>query len=417
MTEGAPTNQIVSFGCRLNTYEGEVMRQHASDRGLDGAIIFNTCAVTAEAVRQAQQAIRKARREHPEAKIIVTGCAAQIEPERFAAMQEVDVILGNVEKLRQDSYDFGVAERVRVNDIMSVRETAAQFVDSFKDRARAFVQIQNGCDHRCTFCVIPFGRGHSRSVGMGEVILQAERLVNGGFAEIVLTGVDLTAYGADLPGEPTLGQLVRKLLARIPNLRRLRLSSLDAIEVDDTLWQAITEEDRLMPHFHLSVQAGDDLILKRMKRRHLRHHTIAFCDRVRRLRPDAVFGADLIAGFPTESEDMAANTRALVEDAGLTYLHVFPFSPRPGTPAARMPQLAKPVIKQRAAALRTLGEKMQASHFARLLGSRQEILVERAGRGRTRCFAPVDFAGDATPGTFLTLTISGRNRDHLTGTQ
>ncbi len=417
MTEGAPTNQIVSFGCRLNTYEGEVMRQHASDRGLDGAIIFNTCAVTAEAVRQAQQAIRKARREHPEAKIIVTGCAAQIEPERFAAMQEVDVILGNVEKLRQDSYDFGVAERVRVNDIMSVRETAAQFVDSFKDRARAFVQIQNGCDHRCTFCVIPFGRGHSRSVGMGEVILQAERLVNGGFAEIVLTGVDLTAYGADLPGEPTLGQLVRKLLARIPNLRRLRLSSLDAIEVDDALWQAITEEDRLMPHFHLSVQAGDDLILKRMKRRHLRHHTIAFCDRVRRLRPDAVFGADLIAGFPTESEDMAANTRALVEDAGLTYLHVFPFSPRPGTPAARMPQLAKPVIKQRAAALRTLGEKMQASHFARLLGSRQEILVERAGRGRTRCFAPVDFAGDATPGTFLTLTISGRNRDHLTGTQ
>ena len=417
MTEGAPTNQIVSFGCRLNTYEGEVMRQHASDRGLDGAIIFNTCAVTAEAVRQAQQAIRKARREHPEAKIIVTGCAAQIEPERFAAMREVDVILGNAEKLQQDSYDFGVAERVRVNDIMSVRETAAQFVDSFKDRARAFVQIQNGCDHRCTFCVIPFGRGHSRSVGMGEVILQAERLVNGGFAEIVLTGVDLTAYGADLPGEPTLGQLVRKLLARIPNLRRLRLSSLDAIEVDDTLWQAITEEDRLMPHFHLSVQAGDDLILKRMKRRHLRHHTIAFCDRVRRLRPDAVFGADLIAGFPTESEDMAANTRALVEDAGLTYLHVFPFSPRPGTPAARMPQLAKPVIKQRAAALRTLGEKMQASHFARLLGSRQEILVERAGRGRTRCFAPVDFAGDATPGTFLTLTISGRNRDHLTGTQ
>ena len=417
MTEGTPTNQIVSFGCRLNTYEGEVMRQHASDRGLDGAIIFNTCAVTAEAVRQSQQAIRKARREHPEAKIIVTGCAAQIEPERFAAMREVDVILGNAEKLQQDSYDFGVAERVRVNDIMSVRETAAQFVDSFKDRARAFVQIQNGCDHRCTFCVIPFGRGHSRSVGMGEVILQAERLVNGGFAEIVLTGVDLTAYGADLPGEPTLGQLVRKLLARIPKLRRLRLSSLDAIEVDDTLWQAIAEEDRLMPHFHLSVQAGDDLILKRMKRRHLRHHTIAFCDRVRRLRPDAVFGADLIAGFPTESEDMAANTRALVEEAGLTYLHVFPFSPRPGTPAARMPQLTKPVIKQRAAALRALGEEMQAKHFAQLLGSRQEILVEHAGRGRTRCFAPVSFAGDATPGAFLTLTISGHNRDHLTGTQ
>jgi threonylcarbamoyladenosine tRNA methylthiotransferase MtaB len=417
MSKESRTNQIVSFGCRLNTYETEVMRRHADDRGLDGAIIFNTCAVTAEAVRQSQQAIRKARREHPEAKIIVTGCAAQIEPERFAAMQEVDVVLGNNEKLQQASYDFGVAERVRVNDIMSVRETAAQFVDSFKDRARAFVQIQNGCDHRCTFCVIPFGRGNSRSVGIGEVVLQTEQLVESGFAEVVLTGVDLTAYGTDLPGEPTLGQLVRKLLARVPKLRRLRLSSLDAIEVDEALWQAIAEEDRLMPHFHLSVQAGDDLILKRMKRRHLRHHTIAFCDRVRRLRPDAVFGADLIAGFPTESADMAANTRALVEDAGLTYLHVFPFSPRPGTPAARMPQLAKPLIKERAAALRALGEQMQAKHFARLLGSQQEILVERSGRGRTRCFSPVAFAGDAKPGTFLTVTISAHNRDHVTGIQ
>ncbi len=417
MSEESCTNQIVSFGCRLNTYEAEVMRRHAEDRGLEGAIIFNTCAVTAEAVRQSQQAIRKARREHPAAKIIVTGCAAQIEPQRFAAMQEVDIILGNAEKLQQSSYEFGAAERVRVNDIMSVRETAAQFVDGFKDRARAFVQIQNGCDHRCTFCVIPFGRGNSRSVGMGEVIRQTQQLVEGGYSEVVLTGVDLTAYGTDLPGEATLGQLVRKLLARVPKLRRLRLSSLDAIEVDDALWQAIAEEDRLMPHFHLSVQAGDDLILKRMKRRHLRHHTITFCDRVRRVRPDAVFGADLIAGFPTESEDMAANTRALVEDAGLTYLHVFPFSPRPGTPAARMPQLAKPLIKQRAAALRALGEKMQAKHFGRLLGSQQEILVETAGRGRTRCFAPVTFAGDARPGTFLTLTITGHNRDHLTGTQ
>jgi threonylcarbamoyladenosine tRNA methylthiotransferase MtaB len=417
MSAEANTNQIVSFGCRLNTYEAEVMRQHAENRGLEGAIIFNTCAVTAEAVRQSQQAIRKARREHPEAKIIVTGCAAQIEPQRFAAMQEVDIVLGNVEKLQQGSYDFGTTERVRVNDIMSVRETAAQFVDGFKDRARAFVQIQNGCDHRCTFCVIPFGRGNSRSVGMGEVIRQTERLVESGFAEIVLTGVDLTAYGADLPGEATLGQLVRKLLARVPRLRRLRLSSLDAIEVDEALWQAIAEDDRLMPHFHLSVQAGDDLILKRMKRRHLRHHTIAFCDRVRRLRPDAVFGADLIAGFPTESEDMAANTRALVADAGLTYLHVFPFSPRPGTPAARMPQLAKPLIKQRAAALRALGEEMQVKHFARLVGSQQEVLVESTGRGRTRCFAPVTFAGDARPGTLLTLTISGHNREHLTGTQ
>ena len=417
MSEETNTNQIVSFGCRLNTYEAEVMRRHAEDHALDGAIIFNTCAVTAEAVRQSQQAIRKARREHPQAKIIVTGCAAQIDPERFAAMPEVDAVLGNAEKLQQESYDFGVTERVRVNDIMSVRETAAQFVDSFKDRARAFVQIQNGCDHRCTFCVIPFGRGNSRSVGMGDVILQPQRLVDSGFAEVVLTGVDLTAYGADLPGEPTLGQLVRKLLARIPKLRRLRLSSLDAIEVDEALWQAIAEEDRLMPHFHLSVQAGDDLVLKRMKRRHLRLHTIAFCNRVRALRPDAAFGADLIAGFPTESEHMAANTRALVEEAGLTYLHVFPFSPRPGTPAARMPQLAKPLIKQRAAALRALGEQMQAKHFAQLLGSQQEILVEHAGKGRTRCFAPVAFAGDAEPGTFLTLTISGHNRDHLTGTQ
>lgn len=416
MSDAPGTNRIVSFGCRLNAYEAEVIRHHVDGRGLDGTIIFNTCAVTAEAVRQSLQAIRKAKREHPDARIIVTGCAAQVEPARFAAMSEVDLVLGNAEKLQEPSYEFGIGERVRVNDIMSVRETAPQFIDGFKDRARAFVQIQNGCDHRCTFCIIPFGRGNSRSVGMGEVISQTRRLVDSGFAEIVLTGVDLTAYGADLPGQPSLGQLVRKLLAQVPQLRRLRLSSIDSIEVDDALWQAIADEDRLMPHFHLSVQAGDDLILKRMKRRHLRHHTIDFCTRVRQLRPDAVFGADLITGFPTESEAMAANTRDLVEEAGLTYLHVFPFSPRPGTPAARMPQLSRPLIKQRAAALRALGDQMRRKHFEHLRGSRQEILVEHSGVGRTRCFAPVQFPGDAKPGTFLTLTISGHGDQHLTGT-
>jgi len=409
--------QIVTFGCRLNAYESEAMRARAAEAGLEGAIIFNTCAVTGEAVRQSRQAIRKARRANPAAKIIVTGCAAQTDPALYAGMPEVDLVLGNIEKLETGSYTFGLdgAERMRVNDIMSVRETAAQFVDSFEGRARAFLQVQNGCDHRCTFCIIPFGRGNSRSVPVGAVIGEARRLVEAGFAELVLTGVDLTAYGADLPGAPTLGQLVQKILKLVPELKRLRISSIDSIEADDTLMRAIAEEERLMPHFHLSVQAGDDLILKRMKRRHSRRDTIAFCETVRRLRPDAAFGADLIAGFPTESEAMHENSLALVDEAGLTYLHVFPFSPREGTPAARMPQLARQTVKARAAALRAKGEDARGAYFASLAGTDQDLLVEENGVGRTPAFAPVHFAGAAEPGGFVRARITGAAAAHLTG--
>ncbi|HTO40309.1 MAG TPA: tRNA (N(6)-L-threonylcarbamoyladenosine(37)-C(2))-methylthiotransferase MtaB, partial [Rhizomicrobium sp.] len=345
---------VVTFGCRLNAYESEAIKLRAGEAGLKDAIVFNTCAVTAEAVRQSRQAIRKARREHPDARIIVTGCAAQVESETYSAMPEVDFVIGNQEKLETKTYvDFiGGAERVRVNDIMELRETGAQFVDSFDGRARAFLQVQNGCDHRCTFCIIPYGRGNSRSVPMGAVVDEARRLTQNGFPEIVLTGVDMTSYGADLPGAPTLGALVRKILKLVPELKRLRLSSIDSIEADAELMAAIAEEDRLMPHFHLSVQSGDDMILKRMKRRHARADTIRFCEDVRARRPDAAFGADFIAGFPTETEEMFANTLRLVDEAGLSMLHVFPFSARKGTPAARMPQVEKPLVKERAARLR-----------------------------------------------------------------
>jgi threonylcarbamoyladenosine tRNA methylthiotransferase MtaB len=396
--------EIVTFGCRLNAYESEAIRARAGEAGLEDAIVFNTCAVTAEAVRQSRQAIRKARREHPDARIIVTGCAAQIRPETYAGMAEVDLVLGNQEKLAAQSYAPDT-ERVRVNDIMSVRETAAQFVDSFEGRARAFLQIQNGCDHRCTFCIIPFGRGASRSVPMGSVVEEARRLTEAGFPEIVLTGVDLTAYGADLPGKPSLGQLVRKVLKLVPELKRLRLSSIDSIEADNALMRAIAEEVRLMPHFHLSVQSGDDMILKRMKRRHARADTIAFCNDVRRLRPEAAFGADFIAGFPTETDAMFENTLALVDDAGLSSLHVFPFSAREGTPAARMPQLPKKLVKERAARLREKGAAALASRFASLIGSEQSVLIEKTGMGRTECFAPVQLAGEA--GTFARARITG----------
>ncbi|HSZ74087.1 MAG TPA: tRNA (N(6)-L-threonylcarbamoyladenosine(37)-C(2))-methylthiotransferase MtaB [Rhizomicrobium sp.] len=396
--------EIVTFGCRLNAYESEAIRARAGEAGLEDAIVFNTCAVTAEAVRQSRQAIRKARREHPDARIIVTGCAAQIRPETYAGMAEVDLVLGNQEKLAAQSYAPDT-ERVRVNDIMSVRETAAQFVDSFEGRARAFLQIQNGCDHRCTFCIIPFGRGASRSVPMGSVVEEARRLTEAGFPEIVLTGVDLTAYGADLPGKPSLGQLVRKVLKLVPELKRLRLSSIDSIEADNALMRAIAEEVRLMPHFHLSVQSGDDMILKRMKRRHARADTIAFCNDVRRLRPEAAFGADFIAGFPTETDAMFENTLALVDDAGLSSLHVFPFSAREGTPAARMPQLPKKLVKERAARLREKGAAALASRFASLIGSEQSVLIEKTGMGRTECFAPVQLAGEA--GTFARARIMG----------
>jgi threonylcarbamoyladenosine tRNA methylthiotransferase MtaB len=411
---------VITFGCRLNAYESEAIRARAGEAELEDAIVFNTCAVTAEAVRQSRQAIRKARRTRPNAKIIVTGCAAQTEPETYAAMPEVDLVLGNREKLEVQSYaDFGVAasERVRVNDIMSVKETASQFVDSFEGRTRAFLQVQNGCDHRCTFCIIPFGRGNSRSVPMGALIEEARRLVEAGFPEIVLTGVDLTAYGADLPGTPTLGQLVRKILKHVPDLARLRLSSIDSIEADDALWQAIAEEERLMPHFHLSVQAGDDLILKRMKRRHSRADTIAFCEKARALRPDAQFGADLIAGFPTETDAMFDNTLRLVDEAGLSMLHVFPFSPRRGTPAARMPQVWRATIKARAAQLRNKGAEKLADTLASQIGTTQTILVEKSGLGRTPGFVPVQCGADASPGTFMSVRIVGSAADHLIGAQ
>jgi threonylcarbamoyladenosine tRNA methylthiotransferase MtaB len=408
--------EIITFGCRLNAYESEAIRARAAEAGLSGAVIVNTCAVTGEAVRQSRQAIRKAKRANPDAKIIVTGCAAQTEPETYAAMAEVDRVLGNREKLDAASYgDFGLGdvERVRVNDIMSVKETASQFVDSFEGRARAFLQVQNGCDHRCTFCIIPYGRGNSRSVPMGAVVEEARRLVEAGFPEIVLTGVDLTAYGADLPGAPTLGQLVRKLLKLVPELARLRLSSIDSIEADEDLWRTIAEEERLMPHFHLSVQAGDDLILKRMKRRHSRADTIAFCARARALRPDAAFGADLIAGFPTETEAMFENTMALVDDAGLSVLHVFPFSPRPGTPAARMPQLPRPVIKERAARLRAKGADSLARRLDGLVGREDAVLVEKPGLGRTPCFAPVGFEGVVAAGAIVRMRIVAATGDRL----
>src|SRR5215469_8868200 len=401
--------EVVTFGCRLNAYESEAIKARAEEAQLQNAVVVNTCAVTAEAVRQSRQAIRKLKRQRPDVRIIVTGCAAQTEPKTYAAMPEVAQVLGNQEKLTASAYaDFGqgAAERVRVNDIMSVRETAPQMVDHFEGRARAFLQVQNGCDHRCTFCIIPYGRGNSRSVPMGAVVEEARRLAENGFAEIVLTGVDLTSYGADLPGEPSLGQLVGKLLKLVPELKRLRLSSIDSIEADPFLMRAIAEEERLMPHFHLSAQSGDDLILKRMKRRHSRADTISFCETVRRLRADAAFGADLITGFPTESEAMFQNSLRLVDEAGLSQLHVFPFSPRKGTPAARMPQLGAAVARERGARLRARGDKARAARFGGLVGASRMVLVEKPGFGHSECFAPVLFDGAAQPGAIVPVTVT-----------
>ena len=381
--------EILTFGCRLNAAESEVMRAHALAQGLEDAVIVNTCAVTGEAVRQAEQAIRRARRTKPSARIIVTGCAAQIEPERFAAMGEVDLVLGNREKLEPSSFGLDLAERVQVDGIMNVRETAAHMLDGFGGRVRAFVQVQNGCDHRCTFCVIPFGRGNSRSVPMGAVVDAVRRLVERGAPEIVLTGVDITAYGADLPGTPSLGKLVRQVLRHVPELQRLRLSSIDSVEADETLLAAIADEERLMPHLHLSLQAGDDLILKRMKRRHSRADALAFCERLRQLRPDIVLGADLIAGFPTESEAMFENTRSLIEECGLVYTHVFPYSSRPGTPAARMPQHPKALVRERARRLREAGAQRRARFFDGEIGKVKRALVESETLARTDDYAPV----------------------------
>jgi threonylcarbamoyladenosine tRNA methylthiotransferase MtaB len=411
---------VVTFGCRLNAAESEVIRREAERAGLSDTVVVNTCAVTAEAVRQARQTIRALRRERPSAKIVVTGCAAQTEPQTFAAMAEADRVLGNGDKLSAATWartraDFGVADAPKaiVNDIMAVKETAAHLIEGFAGRARAFVQVQNGCDHRCTFCIIPFGRGNSRSVPMGAAVDDVRRLVAKGYAEVVLTGVDITSYGADLPGTPTLGALVKQILKHVPELARLRLSSIDSVEVDRELIDAFGQDPRLMPHLHLSLQAGDDLILKRMKRRHSRADAIAFCDALRRLRPDMAFGADLIAGFPTETEAMFANSLDLVAECGLTYLHVFPFSPRPGTPAARMPQLSRAVIKERAARLRQRGEHALRRHLDAEVGGSRRILVESAAHGRTGQFTQVRLARAAEPGTIVEVTIAGHDGKQL----
>lgn len=410
--------EIVTLGCRLNTYESEVMRAHATAAGLQNAVIVNTCAVTAEAVRQAQQAIRRLRRERPGARIIVTGCAAQIEPERFAEMNEVDHVIGNAEKTKAETFhalSVTNCERVVVNDIMSVTETAAHMIDGFGTRARAYVQVQNGCDHRCTFCIIPFGRGPSRSVPAGGVVAEIRGLVEKGYKEVVLTGVDITSYGRDLPGELTLGKLVQKILKLVPELERLRLSSIDQVETDAALLRAIADEPRLMPHLHLSMQAGDDMILKRMKRRHTSAEAVHFCGEARRLRPDMVFGADFIAGFPTETEEMFCNTVRLVEDCGLTFLHVFPFSPRKGTPAARMPQVAKPAIKERAARLRAAGERALQQFLSTQDGSEVPVLMERDGLGRTPHFAEIRVSGGPTEGAMTRVRVTGHDSRRLLG--
>ncbi|MDB5735168.1 MAG: MiaB-like tRNA modifying enzyme [Alphaproteobacteria bacterium] len=416
------TLDVVTFGCRLNAYESEAIRLRAGEAQLRDAVVVNTCAVTAEAVRQSRQAIRRLKRENPQRRVIVTGCAAQTQPGTYAGMAEVDAVIGNAEKLTAQVYadlahaDFGVgmAEKIRVNDIMSVRETAPQMVDHFEGHTRAFLQVQNGCDHRCTFCIIPYGRGNSRSVPLGVVVAEARRLVEAGFPEIVLTGVDITSYGADLPGAPGLGTLVEKILKLVPGLKRLRLSSIDSIEADAVLMRMIAEEERLMPHFHLSAQSGDDMILKRMKRRHGRADTIAFCDAVRRLRPDAAFGADLIAGFPTETDAMFENSLRLVNDAGLSTLHVFPYSARPGTPAANMPQLPRAVVKDRAGRLRACGTAALSTRLDGMRGTTHTVLAERGGIGRTPCFTPVEI-GAVPHGTFLPVAITGRSGDRLVG--
>lgn len=411
---------ILTLGCRLNSYESEVMRGHAAAAGLTDAVIVNTCAVTAEAVRQARQAIRRARRERPEAAIIVTGCAAQIDPASFADMPEVTRVIGNEEKLKAETFApqllLDDAPRVRVNDIMSVRETAAHLVDGLDGRARAFVQVQTGCDHRCTFCIIPFGRGNSRSVPAGEVVGQVQRLVATGHHEVVLTGVDLTSWGADLPNAPKLGNLVARVLKLVPDLKQLRLSSIDAVEIDDQLFDLIVSEPRIAPHLHLSFQSGDDMILKRMKRRHSRQDAIDLCARLRAARPEIAFGADFIAGFPTETDEMFANTLAAVDECGVDYLHIFPYSPRPGTPAARMPQVAHATIRARAATLREKGTERLALRLDRHVGTIGDALVEQGARARLPDFSPVKIEGEAPPaGAPARLRFTGRTSDALIG--
>ncbi|MDF1619849.1 tRNA (N(6)-L-threonylcarbamoyladenosine(37)-C(2))-methylthiotransferase MtaB [Pseudothioclava nitratireducens] len=412
---------FATLGCRLNAYETEAMKELSAQAGLENAVIVNTCAVTAEAVRKAKQEIRKLRRENPDAAIIVTGCAAQTEPETFAAMEEVTRVIGNHEKMQAETWQgiaapdlIGETEKVQVDDIMSVKETAGHLIDGF-GRHRAYVQVQNGCDHRCTFCIIPYGRGNSRSVPAGVVVEQIKRLVERGFNEVVLTGVDLTSWGADLPGTPRLGDLVMRILRLVPDLPRLRISSIDSIEADENLMLAIASEPRLMPHLHLSLQHGDDMILKRMKRRHLRDDAIRFCEEARRLRPGIVFGADIIAGFPTETEEMFANSLKLVEECGLTFLHVFPFSARKGTPAARMPRVQGPDIKARAARLRAAGQEALERHLQAEIGAERLILTEGPRLGRTEYFTEVSFDTDQPEGSLMRVRITGHDGTRLLG--
>jgi threonylcarbamoyladenosine tRNA methylthiotransferase MtaB len=414
--------EVITFGCRLNTFESEVMRRHAAAAAMQDAVIVHTCAVTAEAERQARQTIRRLRRERPEARIIVTGCSVQVTSGTYAAMPEVDHVVGNAEKLKPETWRGlaagPTAPRLQVGDIMAARETAHHLVDGLDGRTRAFLQVQQGCDHRCTFCIIPFGRGPSRSVPLERIVEQARTLVAGGYRELVITGVDITSYGKDLPGQPTLGAMLKGLLAAVPELARLRLSSIDPAEIDHDLRDLVAGEPRLMPHLHLSVQAGDDLVLKRMKRRHLRRHVVEVARDLRRLRPDLVFGADLIAGFPTEDEAMFQNTLELVDEAGLTFLHVFPYSARAGTPAARMPQVAKEVRKERAARLRARGEAALETFLVAQLGQRRRALIERHDTGHTDQFAPVRLAEGTAPlpaGTIAELAIAAVQGGMLVG--
>ena len=408
-----------TLGCRLNSYETESMRNMAGTVGLNNAVVINTCAVTHQAVSKSRQEIRRLRRENPNSTLIVTGCAAQIDPMGFSKMSEVDFVLGNSEKMRPEIWSNLASgapvesERVQVDDIMSISETASHLIDGFGTRSRAYVQIQNGCDHRCTFCTIPFGRGNSRSVPAGVVVEQIKRLVQKGYNEIVLTGVDLTSWGADLPTHPKLGNLITRILRLVPDLNRLRISSIDSIEVDEEFLDAIATERRLMPHFHLSLQHGDDLILKRMKRRHLRKDAILFCEQVRKLRPEVTFGADIIAGFPTESDEHFENSIKLVEECGLTWLHIFPYSKRDGTPAARMPQIDGRTIKSRAELLRSLGKKVRSKHLKEQIGRKHKVLMESSVLGRTEQFAEVLFASPKQEGSIVDATISDASNSQL----
>lgn len=413
MTSKEP--EIVTFGCRLNSYESEAMREHAKAAGWTDTIIVNSCAVTGEAERQVRQTIRKLRRERPDARIVVTGCAAQIDPAGYGAMPEVDRVIGNVEKMTAESYFVPSDEKILVTDIMALRETARHLIAGFDGRARAFVEIQQGCDHRCTFCIIPFGRGPSRSTPIGRIAEQLKTLAAAGFGEVVLTGVDITSYGSDLPGRPSLGQMLRRVLALVPELPRLRLSSLDPKGVDRDLLRLVAEEPRLMPHFHLSIQAGDDMILKRMKRRHLRGDVVELARTLRQLRPDLALGADIIAGFPTETEEMFARSLSIVDEAGLSHLHVFPYSPRPGTPAARMPAVAGPTVKDRAARLRAKGRAAMAEFLQSRLGSTASVLAEKSDFGHCEHYLPVRLSAPVAEGGIVPVRITGVVEDELMG--